>query len=55
MFAVLATLVATPAADAQPGRFGNAGQYGWLSDLRTGKEQARQTGKPLMVVVRCVP
>jgi hypothetical protein len=31
------------------------GRYGWLSNLAAGKAQARQSGKPLMVVVRCVP
>jgi hypothetical protein len=43
---------------AQPG-FGRgdpqAGRYGWLSSLEAGKSQARQSGKPLMVVLRCVP
>lgn len=33
----------------------NAARYGWLSSLEAGKTQARQTGKPLMVVLRCVP
>jgi hypothetical protein len=33
----------------------NAGQYGWLSSLSQGKAQAEKTGKPVMVVVRCVP
>jgi hypothetical protein len=28
---------------------------GWLFSLEEGKTQARQTGKPLMVVLRCVP
>ena len=32
-----------------------AGRYGWLSSLEAGKVQARQSGKPLMVVIRCVP
>jgi hypothetical protein len=30
-------------------------RYGWLSGLEAGKAQARKTGKPLMVVLRCVP
>jgi len=33
----------------------NAVRYGWLSSLEEGKKQARQSGKPLMVVIRCVP
>ncbi|HEV3204862.1 MAG TPA: hypothetical protein VGY77_10785 [Gemmataceae bacterium] len=32
-----------------------AAREGWLSDYRKAKEVARQTGKPLMVVFRCVP
>ena len=33
----------------------NGARYGWLSSLEEGKSQSRNTGKPLMVVVRCVP
>ncbi|MBM4071448.1 MAG: hypothetical protein FJ271_21305 [Planctomycetes bacterium] len=33
----------------------DSGKYGWLSSLSGAKEQARKTGKPLMVVIRCVP
>jgi hypothetical protein len=32
-----------------------AAKYGWLSGLEEGKAQARKTGQPLMVVLRCVP
>jgi hypothetical protein len=32
-----------------------AGRFGWLPSLEEGKAQARRDGKPLMVVVRCVP
>ena len=28
---------------------------GWVFSLESGREEARKTGKPLMVVVRCVP
>ena len=28
---------------------------GWLGSLEQGKAAARKTGKPLMVVIRCVP
>jgi hypothetical protein len=31
-----------------------AGQ-GWLGSLAEGKRLARETGRPLMVVLRCVP
>jgi hypothetical protein len=56
-FGIFALLV--PSLDAQPGgpRGGdaNAARYGWLSTLEEGKGQARKSGKPLMVVIRCVP
>ena len=56
---VLAGVVlADSSALAQRGRrFGgqDAGRNGWLSSLRAGRELAQQTGKPLMVVLRCVP
>jgi hypothetical protein len=32
-----------------------AARKGWIFNLSTGQQLARQTGKPLMVVVRCVP
>jgi len=38
------------AIQAQP-----RGRGGWLSSLFEGKTEARKTGKPLMVVIRCEP
>jgi hypothetical protein len=32
-----------------------AGGFGWLASLEEGKAQAKKSGKPLMVVIRCVP
>jgi hypothetical protein len=47
---------AGPASAQKGGRGGpNAFGYGWLGSLTEGKAQARKTGKPLMVVIRCVP
>ena len=37
----------------QEGR--GAGRNGWRSSLAAGLREARQTGKPLMVVLRCEP
>jgi hypothetical protein len=61
-FAALLALGAVALAGSPaPGQFRggrgeqNAGRYGWLSSLEEGKSQAARTGKPLMVVVRCVP
>jgi hypothetical protein len=34
---------------------GDAVRNGWLFSLAEGKTQARKSGKPMMVVVRCVP
>jgi hypothetical protein len=45
----VASLPAQPRGDVQPAR------YGWLSSLEAGKSQAKASGKPLMVVLRCVP
>jgi hypothetical protein len=33
----------------------DAARNGWLFSLEAGKGEARKTGKPLMVVLRCVP
>ncbi len=38
---------------AQDGR--EVRQHGWLTDYREAKERARETGKPIMLVIRCVP
>lgn len=50
-------LVAPLIAEAQGGRRGepSPAKYGWFGSLETGKSEARRTGKPLMVVLRCVP
>ena len=44
---------------AQPGRRAlgelQAVENGWLFSLAQGQAQARKNGKPLMVVVRCLP
>lgn len=32
-----------------------ARRAGWLHSLDEGVSEARKTGKPLMVVIRCVP
>ena len=32
-----------------------AAQHGWIMNYDEGKNLARQSGKPLMVVFRCVP
>ncbi len=32
-----------------------ARRYGWLLSLGQGLDRARHTGRPLMVVIRCIP
>jgi hypothetical protein len=53
---VVLTATSLPAQRGRP-RFGDPqpARYGWLSSLEEGKARARQSGKPLMVVLRCVP
>ncbi len=42
-------------SDAQ-GKFkGSGAGSGWLPSLQEGRLQAKQSGKPMMVVLRCVP
>jgi hypothetical protein len=55
LVAALALGLAAPLA-AQPRMRGDdAARYGWLPTLEQGKAEARKTGKPLMVVIRCIP
>jgi hypothetical protein len=55
--ALAGALLADSPALAQRGRGGDreAARNGWLFSLSEGKRQARQSGKPLMVVLRCTP
>jgi hypothetical protein len=55
MAAIGLAACAAPHAAAQPKGGPNGAAYGWLSSLEQGKAQARKSGKPLMVVIRCVP
>ena len=50
-------LAAQKPVQAQPPGRGDAvaAKYGWISDLDDGFAQAAKSGKPLMVVFRCVP
>jgi len=42
---------------AQPrgARRDQAADFGWLASLDAGQAQARKSGQPLMLVLRCVP
>ena len=51
--------LAADRAFAQEDRVGGdraeARKHGWVFDYDEAKRQARKTGRPLMVVFRCVP
>ncbi len=50
------SLILDPALSAQPRRdMLSSAANGWLMNLDAGLTEAKKTGKPLMVVVRCVP
>jgi hypothetical protein len=53
----LGTLILTDASVQAQRRRGDqdAARFGWLSNLESGKAEARKSGKPIMVVLRCVP
>lgn len=50
-----ALLMTAAPTGAQRAREDEGKKYGWLSSLEEGKAEARRSGKPLMVVLRCVP
>lgn len=33
----------------------DGGKFGWLPTVESGLAEARRTGKPLWIVLRCVP
>ena len=52
---ILFSINTTATAQPKRGRDQDAARYGWLPSLAEGKVQAKKTGKPIMVVMRCVP
>jgi hypothetical protein len=57
LLALLGAMMMTGTAQAQR-RDSNAvvaARNGWLTNLKTAKEQAKKTGKPMLVVLRCFP
>jgi len=52
----VAAMAAYPPCRAQGGGWqAEARHYGWQLDFESAKRSAKRSGKPLMVVVRCVP
>ena len=54
-FVVLADAPALAQFRGAPGGDLEAAKYGWLPTLKAGKAEARRSGQPLMVVLRCLP
>jgi len=52
---VVLAVAEAPAQFRGPRGDQEAARNGWLFSLTEGKNRARASGKPLMVVVRCVP
>ncbi|MBL8795260.1 MAG: hypothetical protein JNM56_15245 [Planctomycetia bacterium] len=41
---------------AQKGKLrDDAERYGWTEDLPTAMKEAKRTGKPVVVILRCIP
>lgn len=41
---------------AQKGKFrDDAERYGWTDDLPAAMKEAKRTGKPVIVILRCIP
>lgn len=56
LFVTAALTLPATAGSALAQRGGPDGaRYGWLSSLEAGKAEAKRTGKPLFVAIRCVP
>jgi hypothetical protein len=51
----VAVMLTATLAFAQRGRGPVPARQGWLSDYAQARDLARQTGKPMMLVFRCVP
>jgi hypothetical protein len=47
LFTVTSSVLAEPKPDAR--------RYGWYNDYAVGKDEAKRTGKPMMLVFRCEP
>jgi hypothetical protein len=44
------------AVSAQKGKFrDDAEKYGWTEDLPAAMKEAKRTGKPVVVILRCIP
>jgi len=53
--ATLVVLAGSSVHAQQKGGKGGEAKNGWLGSLSEGKAQAAKSGKPIMVVLRCVP
>lgn len=52
----LGAMSASPAFAQKGGRVrDDAAKYGWSDDLPAAMKEAKRTGKPVVVVLRCIP
>lgn len=51
----LSTWISTVSAHGDPFWRQKAAKYGWLTDYNKAKAEAKKTGKPMMVFLRCIP
>ena len=54
VIAGLVVLLLAGVADARPPK-PDAAKFGWYTDYAAAKAEARRTGKPMMLVLRCEP
>lgn len=52
---VLALTTSSAWAQFKGGKGDPGARFGWLSSLSAGQAEAKRTGKPLFVALRCVP
>ena len=56
MFLICLSVTNSPLATAQKGKRPDAARaYGWLTDISSGVAESKRSGKPIMVLLRCIP
>jgi hypothetical protein len=53
--ALVLSVLLTAAGPASAGPTPDAARYGWYADYAAGKAEAKRSGKPIMLVLRCEP
>jgi hypothetical protein len=55
IWATIFVLILVHSAEAQSRGQREALEHGWLSNYRAAKDEAKRSGRPIMLVFRCVP